>query len=151
MSDADTATMEGDTLTVTGGESVGRYSARELIAALLIYVARGDGQITAAESGKMLDLVGEHFALSSPSALQLLNAATENLVDRPDLMNLLGILGRYLSDDQKEGIALALLRIIASDGRKDAEEIDALSVVADAMSIKPESMHSAFDRYFDQR
>ena len=37
------------------------------------------------------------------------------------------------------------------DGRKDAEEMEMLSRAAEIIEISPESMHNAFDRYFDDK
>jgi copper homeostasis protein CutC len=43
-----------------------------------------------------------------------------------------------------------LLKIVAADGRKDAEEMEKLRVAAEMISIPEDVMHRAFDRYFEE-
>jgi uncharacterized tellurite resistance protein B-like protein len=64
--------------------------------------------------------------------------------------NLLSELSSVLSPDEKEDIAVMLLKVAAADGRKDAEEMEKLQVAAQIMSIPPELMHNAYDRYFEE-
>ncbi|MCH8981663.1 TerB family tellurite resistance protein [candidate division KSB1 bacterium] len=64
--------------------------------------------------------------------------------------NLLSELSSVLSPDEKEDIAVMLLKVASADGRKDAEEMEKLQVAAEIMSIPPELMHNAYDRYFEE-
>ena len=59
-----------------------------------------------------------------------------------------GISTAGLSAGEKEDIALMLLKIVAVDGRKDADELEKLSVATGIISIPPDVMHRAYDRYF---
>jgi uncharacterized tellurite resistance protein B-like protein len=126
------------------------YDERFLVAALLVFVARGDGAISEKETGKMLLLVGEHFDLPSGASLALLTRAIEALSDDPRLPERLRELAPMLNAVQKEDLAVMLLNVVAADGRKDAAEMELLQQAGEIMGITSEGMHRAFDRYFSE-
>lgn len=123
--------------------------SQPLIAALMVFVAKGDGTISGMETDKMLALVEEQFGLPSADALALLTDAISILGDSPDLEPLRAV-STMLDDTDKEELVLMMLKVIAADGRKDVEEMDKLSVVAEIAAISPEVVHQAYDRYFDE-
>jgi uncharacterized tellurite resistance protein B-like protein len=126
------------------------YDERFLVAALLVFVARGDGAISERETEKMLALVGEHFDLPSGASLALLTRAIEALSDDPQLPDRLRELASMLGAAAKEDVAVMLLNVVAADGRKDAAEMDLLQQAGEIMGITSEGMHRAFDRYFSE-
>lgn len=126
------------------------YDERFLVAALLVFVARGDGAISEKETEKMLALVGEHFDLPSGACLALLTRAIEALSDDPQLPDRLRELASMLGATAKEDVAVMLLNVVAADGRKDAAEMDLLQQAGEIMGITSEGMHRAFDRYFSE-
>lgn len=126
------------------------YDERFLVAALLVFVARGDGAISEKETEKMLSLVGAHFDLPSGATLALLTRAIEALSDDGGLPERLRELALMLDATQKEDVAVMLLNVIAADGRKDAAEMELLQQAGEIMGITSEGMHRAFDRYFSE-
>lgn len=126
------------------------YDTQFLVAALLVFVAKGDGTISDRETDKMLLLVGEHFGLSSAGCLALLTRATTELAENAQLADRLRELGRQLHDSEKVDIAVMLLNVVAADGRKDASEMEYLQTAGEIMGISPDGMHQAFDRYFSE-
>jgi len=143
--------FEGAQLIIETSNETEVYDSKFLVAALLVSVAKGDGHISEMETDKMLQLVGEHFHLRSSESLELLTRAMSNLAENPDLTNLLVELSTVLTSADKEDVAVMLLKVVAADGRKDAEEMEMLSKAAEIIAISPESMHNAFDRYFDDK
>ena len=142
--------IEGDSLiveTVTGTEV---YDTQYLVAALLVFVAKGDGNISGPETQRMLSLLEEHFNLQSSATLALLQRAMADIADNPDMRSLLSQLGTLLSPADKEDIILMLLKVVAADGRRDAEEMESLSVAAEIIEIPEEAMHRAYERYFKE-
>ena len=121
-----------------------------LVAALLVYVAKGDGNISDMETGKMLGLMEEHFQLQSADSLALLTRALTALAEHPDLDQRLRRLSTVLTDSDKEEIAVMLLQVVAADGEKDAAEMEKMDLAAEIVDISPDVMHRAFDRYFDE-
>ena len=81
----------------------------------------------------------------------MLTRAMSNLAENPDLTSLLVELSTVLTSADKEDVAVMLLKVVAADGRQDAEEMEMLSKAAEIIEISPESMHDAFDRYFDDK
>ena len=43
-----------------------------------------------------------------------------------------------------------LLKVVAANGRKDAEEMEKLSKAAEIINIPADVMHRAYDRYFEE-
>lgn len=140
--------FEGSTLVIETNDEVETYDSQFLVAALLVYVAKGDGAISPSETEEMLTAVSSHFHLQSAQSLELLNRAITNLADNPDLEGLLRNLSTMLTQDDKREIALMMLKVAAADGRKDAEEMDTVHNAAEIISIPPDVLHQAFDDYF---
>ena len=90
--------FEGNQLIIETSNETEVYDAQFLVAALLVYVAKGDGTISPQESGRMLELIGEHFHLKSAQSLELLHRAMTSIAENPDLENLLNQLSTILSE-----------------------------------------------------
>ena len=61
--------LEGTTLVVETREGSETYDSQFLVAALLIFIARGSGAIEPEETAKMLDLIEGHFQLEGAESL----------------------------------------------------------------------------------
>lgn len=140
--------LEGTTLVVETDSGTETYDSQFLVAALLVFIARGSGAIEPEETSKMLELIQSHFHLQGAQSLELLTRAMSELAEKPELGNLLAELGKTLSDGDKENIAVMALKVIASDGRRKVAEMEAFNLVVDAVGMQPEIVHRAFDRYF---
>ena len=143
--------FEGSQLIIETSNETETYDSQFLVAALLVFVAKGDGNISDVETAKMLQLVGDHFHLKSSESLELLTDAMAKLAENPDLGSILKALSSTLTSADKEDVAVMLLKVVSADGRQDAEEMDMLSIAAELIEISPESMHHAFDRYFAEK
>jgi uncharacterized tellurite resistance protein B-like protein len=139
---------EGSTLVIETSGETETNDPQFLVAALLVYVAKGDGSISPSETEEMLQAIGRHFKLQSSQSLELLNRAVSSLADNPDLEGLLRRLSRILSPNDKREIALMMLKVAAADGRKDATEMEKLHIAAEIIDIPPDVLHQAFDDYF---
>jgi uncharacterized tellurite resistance protein B-like protein len=140
--------LEGSTLVVETPEGETHYDSRFLVAALLIYVARGSGSIAPEESGKMIELIEEHFHMEGSESLELLTYAMSELADKPSLGTFLAELGPKLSENEKESIALMGLKVVAADGTRQYSEMEQFNRAMEAVGISPDIVHRAFDRYF---
>lgn len=143
--------FEGSKLIIETCNDTEVYDSQFLVAALLVSMAKSDGNISQVETEKMLQLVSEHFQLKSSESLELLTRAMTSLAENPDLTSLLKELSTVLTSSDKEDIAVMLLKVMSADGRRDADEMDTLGRAAEIMNISSESMHNAYDRYFDDR
>lgn len=140
--------LEGTTLVVETDDGTESYDSKFLVAAMLIFIARGSGTIEPEESAKMIELIEEHFHMQGPESLELLTRAIAELTEKPELAQVLTDLGPTLSDDDKEDIAVMALKVIAADGRREVAEMEKFSQAVEAIGISPEIVHRAFDRYF---
>ena len=145
-----TKRLEGTHLIVETSQGTTKYDSRFLVAALLIFIARGSGTIEPEESAKMIDLIEEHFQMEGAESLELLTRAMSEMADNPELGQALVDLKPTLSDQDKEDIAVMALKVIAADGRRQVSEMEKFNEAFQALGISPEALHRAFDRYFSE-
>jgi uncharacterized tellurite resistance protein B-like protein len=145
-----TSTLDGNVLVIETSDGKKTYDSKFLVAALLIFVARGSGQIEPEETAKMLELIEIHFKLQGAESLELLTRAMGEMAESPELGASLAELGSMLSDQEKEEIALMALKVIAADGRREYSEMEQFNTAIEAAGISPEIVHRAFDRYFSE-
>ena len=143
--------FEGSTFVIETSSGPETYDSQFLVAALLVFVAKGDGGISEKETERMLQLVEEHFHLHSGESLALLTRAMADLADNPDLNSLLRELSHSLTPEEKEDIAVMLLKVVAADGRRDGEEMEMLNIASEVIEISAEARHSAFERFFAEQ
>ena len=142
--------LEGTKLVIETDEGIEEYDSRFAVAALLVFVARGSGQIEPEESAKMIDLIEGHFHMHGAESLELITRAMTAMAEKPTLPTLLAELGSTLSDGDKEDIALMGLKVVAADGKRDSREMDQFNRAMEGIGISPEIVHRAFDRYFEE-
>lgn len=140
--------LEGTRLIVETADGIEEYDSQFLVAALFVYIARGDGEITPEESAQMIELIEERYHLQGAASLELITRAMNEMVDKPQLGLLLTDLVPTLSDAEKEDIALMALKVVAADGQRHFVEMEQFNRAMEAAGIAPEIIHRAFDRYF---
>jgi uncharacterized tellurite resistance protein B-like protein len=140
--------LEGATLVIVTKNGEIRYDSKFLVAALLVYIARGSGRIEPEESARMIELIEDHFNLESAASLELITYAMSEMAERPTLGALLAEVGQQLTESDKEDVALMGLKVVAADGRRDFAEMEQFKRAMEAIGVAPESVHRAFDRYF---
>ncbi len=140
--------VEGSKLIIETADGIEEYDSQFLVAALLIYIARGSGQIEPEESAKMIDLIEEKYKMQGSESLELITYAMAEMADKPELGALLADLGKALSDTDKEDIALMSLKVVAADGRRHYAEMEQFNRAMEAIGISAEIVHRAFDQYF---
>ena len=123
---------------------------RKLAAALLVYVAKGDGTIADEESAAMMQLLNDHFAISSAESLAVLRDAMGELAVNDDAASVLRMLSEGVSTQEKEELALMMLKTVAADGRRDPGEMEKIRQAAEIIAIPPDSLHRAYDRFFEE-
>lgn len=143
-----TTRLDGTMLVVETKDGTEVYDSKFLVAALLVFIAKGSGRIEPEESAKMIDLIEEHFKLQGAESLELLTRATSELAEKPELADLLVELGKNLTESEKEDIAVMALKVIAADGRREVAEMEQFNRAVEAVGASPEIVHRAFDRYF---
>lgn len=145
-----TKRLEGAHLVIETSTGTATYDSRFLVAALLIFIARGSGTIEPEESAKMIDLIEERFQMEGAESLELLTRAMTDMAENPELGPALIDLAPTLSEQDKEDIALMALKVIAADGHRNVSEMEKFNEAVEALGISPDAVHRAFDRYFSE-
>ena len=140
--------LEGTKLVIETADGVDEYDSQFLVAALLVYVARGNGRIEPEQSAQMIGLIEDHFHMQGPETLELISRAMTEMMDKPELNTLLADLATTLTDSDREDIALMALKVIAADGHREFAEIEQFNRAMQAINVSPEMVHKAFDQYF---
>ncbi len=143
-----TSRIDGSELIVETKDGVKVYDSRFLVAALLIFIARGSGTIEPEESAKMIDLIEDYFDIRGAESLDLLTRAMTEMAEDPELAAELAKLGQTLAEAEKEDIAFMALKVIAADGRREVSEMEQFNAALEAIGTLPATVHRAFDRYF---
>ncbi|MEH6570847.1 MAG: TerB family tellurite resistance protein [Halioglobus sp.] len=141
--------FEGMQFVVETRENAKVYEIEYLVAVLLVTIARSDGEISPAETDEMLQLVGNYFHMRSAASLDLLAHAVTDLSENQDLTELLQGWSIALKPADKEDIAVMMLKVVAADGDRNSQEMDMFHKAADIIDISNESLHKAFNRFFD--
>ena len=144
------STLKGTELVLETKYGTKVYDSKFLVAALLIFVARGSGKIEPEESGKMIELIEERFQMQGAESLELLTRAMSDMAENPELTDELTKLAPTLTDQDREDIAVMALKVIAAKGRRDVGEIEKFNEAVKSIGISPEAVHKAFDRYFSE-
>jgi uncharacterized tellurite resistance protein B-like protein len=142
--------IDGNELSIETQSRTEPDDRKYLASVLMVFVAKGDGTISGTETQIMMALLDDQYQIPAAEALELLTTAIADIAENPEFSNSVSNLGAVLTIPEKEDIAVTLLKIVAADGRKDAEEMEKLRVAADMISIPEDVMHRAFDRYFEE-
>ena len=142
--------VEGSQLIVETADGEKTYDTQFLVAALLIFVARGSGQIEPEESSLIIDLIESKYNLAGAEAFDLITHALTELADKEALAELLLELAPSLSDEDKQDIALMGLKVVAADGQRQFSEMEQFNKAMAVMGISPDIVHRAFDIYFEE-
>ena len=78
--------FEGAQLVVGEDKEATVYDAKFLISILLVYVAKGDGEIDSSETDRMIDILTKRFDSSGAEAMRLLSNAVRTFTDGGDLL-----------------------------------------------------------------
>ncbi len=142
--------IEDDALIIETQSTTEVYDTKYLVSALLVFVAKGDGEISSEETAEMLRLVSDHFGLQSSQSLELLTHAMTDIAENPDFENLLKELAVLLNEIEKDDVCLMMLKVVAADGRREVDELEKFQRAATIIGISAETLHRAYDRYFEE-
>lgn len=104
-------------------------------AALLIHASTIDGNMTAAERGKLHGLLKSRFALDETATDELIDAGTLAEQEAVDLYHFTSMLNRSLDDAGRLGIVEMLWEIVFADGRVTEFEDNLMWRVADLLNV----------------
>jgi uncharacterized tellurite resistance protein B-like protein len=134
--------FEGSDLVVEseGGETA--YDARFLISVLLVYVAKGDGEIASTETDRMIDIISRRFDASGAEAMGLLTDAVRMFTDGGNLIDQLRGIAGGLSEAERSEIFGMLLEVITADGELADGEIRTVEFAGKLLGLSQDAIHS---------
>ncbi len=128
------------------GEDDGKtvYDAKFLISILLVYVAKGDGEIDPSETDRMIDIIINHFDTNSAEAMGLLSDAVRTFSDGQNLVERLRDISQSLNQQESKEIFSMLLQVILADGKMSDGEIRTAEIAGEILGLSRNEIHSAF-------
>ena len=124
--------LDGNTVTIETSEGTKTYDTKFLVAGLLVFVARGSGQIEPEESAKIVALIQDYFRMQGGEALELITTVMSDLADNPALAEPLVDLGVSLSEGDKDMVVAHHASVEAAQKSR----FEAVKIVAGILGVK---------------
>lgn len=122
-------------LAAPGPVALPAEEARLALAALLVRVARADGQYDAGEVARIDRVLAGRFGLGAAGAAALRAEAEAVEAEAPDTVRFTRVLKEAVSLEDRMGLIEALWSVVLADGARDAGEDRLMRVVAPLLGI----------------
>ena len=122
-------------VTFDGGRTNEQYSGIFLVAALLIYVSKGDGAISALETDEMLATMTTHLSISNAEALEHLRKAIMLLPDDRHAAAKLRSISHELTLPQRRHLLQLMFNIAGIDGSHHSGELNSINMAAKVLGL----------------
>ena len=109
--------------------------ARLSMAALLVRVARSDGDYAESERDRILKILSTRYALSPFDVSKLMGDAEALEKDAPDTVRFTRTIKETVAYDDRLGVIEALRSVALADGERDNDEDDLLRMVANFLGV----------------
>ncbi|SES31848.1 Uncharacterized conserved protein, tellurite resistance protein B (TerB) family [Tranquillimonas rosea] len=109
--------------------------ARRALTALLVRIARSDGDYSDDEAGRIDRIVATRFGLSPFEATALRGEAETLETEAPDTVRFTRALKDAVPYEDRTGILEALWEVVLVDGKRDEEEDALLRLVAPMLGV----------------
>ena len=110
--------------------------ARLALTALLVRVARTDGDYAAEEITKIDQVVAKRYGLGSADAQALRREAEALEAEAPDTVRFTRAIKDAVPIEDREGIVQALWSVVLADGERDMDEDALLRLVSSLLGVK---------------
>lgn len=134
--------FEGSDLVVGSDQDTKTYDAKFLISVLLVYVAKGDGEIAGSETDRMIDIISKRFDASGAEAMGLLTDAVRTFTDGGDLVDKLRGISKELSEAECKDIFGMLLEVIMADGALADGEVRTVEFAGKILGLSQDAIHA---------
>lgn len=121
-----------------GSKPVAKSSSHEsdvALAALMVRVAKSDGQYDAGEKQKIEDLIAHRFDMTQDRAQVCREEAEMVEADATDAVRFTRVLKDHVPLEERMSLLEALWQIALSDGARDAEEDSELRLMARLLGL----------------
>ena len=118
--------------------------ARLALAALMVRIARTDGDYAQAEIAMIDRVLSKRFDLDADAATKLRIEAEQLETDAPDNVRFTRVIKDAVPYEERSGIVQALWSVVLSDGQRDDDENAFMRLVANLLGVNDRD--SAFAR-----
>ncbi len=109
--------------------------SRLALAALMVRIARADGDYAPAEKNVIEALLARRYGLSSDQALALRTEAEQLESEAPDTVRFTRAIKDAVAYEERLGVIEALWEVVLADGVRDNEENNLLRLLANLLGI----------------
>jgi len=120
--------------------------ARLALCALLVRIARSDGNYAAGEVARIDRIIATRYALSADATRTLRHEAEALEGEAPDTVRFTRAIKAAVPYVDREGVIEALWEIVLADGVRDQEEDALLRLVADLLGVNDRDSNLARKR-----
>ncbi|APX89327.1 hypothetical protein BV394_06020 [Brevirhabdus pacifica] len=119
----------------SGDRPLPRPDARLALAALLVRIARSDGQYDTAEVERIGRILAERYGLSDAEAAELRTQAECLEAEAPDTVRFTREIKDHVQLEDRAAVIEALWDVVLADGTRDHEEDALLRLVVNLLGI----------------
>ncbi|MDE3078757.1 MAG: TerB family tellurite resistance protein [Paracoccaceae bacterium] len=120
--------------------------ARLALAALLVRIARVDGEYSDVEITRIDRILSRRYGLSPFDAIELRHRAEELEAQAPDTVRFTRAIKDAVDYDHREGVIEALWEVVLADGTRDTEEDSLLRLLANLLGVNDRDSNLARQR-----
>ncbi|MCX2978530.1 TerB family tellurite resistance protein [Candidatus Marimicrobium litorale] len=120
------------------------YDKKFLVSTLLLYVAKGDGEIGPSETDRMINIITNHFDSNSAEAMGLLSDAVRDFSDEEDVVERLRGISRSLDQKERKEIFNMLVKVILADGNVADGELRTAQFAGEILGLSQDAIQAAF-------
>ncbi|WP_179379014.1 tellurite resistance TerB family protein [Jannaschia marina] len=122
-------------LTAPDPQPLPEPDARLALAALMVRVARSDGDYAAAERSRIDEVLSRRYGLDAAQAREVRSEAEEMEAEAPDTVRFTRAIKDAVVLEERIAVIEALWSVVLADGARDAEEDSLLRLLANLLGV----------------
>ncbi|MCF6443834.1 TerB family tellurite resistance protein [Nereida sp. MMG025] len=130
-------------------EPLSQTDARLALTALLVRVARSDGDYAASEQDRITAIITKRYGLSGPDAQDLKLRAETLESEAPDTVRFTDAIKNAIAYEDRVAVIEALWSVAMADDQRDDEEVALLRMVAKFLGVSDMDSNLARQRATD--
>ena len=119
--------------------------------ALLVELARADGEFSEVERAHIADILVSEFQVTPPGARELMTAADESLREAVDLHEFTAVINARYSLTERASLAESLWRVVDADGVLSQHEASLIRRMGGLLDLPPGALNAARARVAERR
>lgn len=117
--------------------------ARLALGALLVRLARSDGDYAAVEKERIKHIMTQRYALAQPEAAALLADCEQLESEAPDTVRFTRAIKESVAYEDRLAVIKAMWQVVLADGERDEEENSIMRMVAPLLGIEDQDSNAA--------